>query len=662
MHYKGEVSWQPGATIGPYLLEARLGVGGMGEVWRARHLQTGAPRALKVLREPDPDLHARFRREGEAMARIDHPSVVRVHEFFALGPELILALELAEGGTLSERLRAGPLDPAEAARILTQLAHGVAQVHAAGALHRDIKPDNVLFGAGGEAKLGDFGLTRLRESEEALTRTGEILGTPAYMAPEQALSGACDERTDVYGLGALLYHCLTGEPPFSGGSTLALLDAVCNRAPAAPRERAAAVPDWLSRLCLQALAKDPARRPMSAEAFADALARQQAPSRSAAPWLAAAALLGLATFAGLYAALPGQPQPTPTPTPSALAQLPAPPPPSLGPSWRPWELVEREWTAALPFATWDGPGALLLATRREGRGVLERWSPAGSAAGALQRSPLASFEFAPSHDPLCLLQRVGADVVWAHPARAPVLLRPNARPAPWRAPLRPGERVEAAARWGEERLVLVVAGPAGARRVPPTRLLALEAATGAELRSVALERRCEHLREVAAEPGGERVALAFSDAGQPIGGLHLVHLGEQVRAQRVNFPSPRSLCWRGAELLIVSNVRQRVLRLDPSQPLRAGASREVLYTAERLGGQVRRIAATASGRVVVSVISEGVSLQLFEPGSDRPTTLRPPSQMQEEPHPYPLLRLSPDGRHAAVVAPRFLWVTPLPRE
>ncbi|HBP16935.1 MAG TPA: hypothetical protein DEA08_03945, partial [Planctomycetes bacterium] len=194
------MSWQAGATVGPYLLEARLGAGGMGEVWRAHHLHTGAPRALKVLREADPDLQARFRREGEAMARIDHPAVVRVHELFAFGPELVLALELAEGGSLNERLRGGALRPEEALRIVTHLAQGLAQVHAAGALHRDIKPDNVFFGREGEAKLGDFGLTQLRGSTEALTRTGELLGTPAYMAPEQALSQTCDERTDVYGL------------------------------------------------------------------------------------------------------------------------------------------------------------------------------------------------------------------------------------------------------------------------------------------------------------------------------------------------------------------------------------------------------------------------------------------------------------------------------
>ncbi|MCO5167088.1 MAG: serine/threonine protein kinase [Planctomycetes bacterium] len=275
---------RPPRVPGHRLLE-RLGEGGMGAVWLAEDERTGARRAVKVLAAgADAELRLRFRREAEAMARVDgHPHVVRVHAA-GEGPDgCWIVMDLAEGGDLAGRLRRGPLPPDEALALGRALARALAHVHAHGVLHRDLKPANVLFDAAGAPRLVDFGLATVAGAER-LTRTGAVLGTPVYMAPEQALGRPSDERADVYGLGAVLYHALTGRPPVPQGALVAVLADVVERRPTPPSAVAPATAPALAAAVMRALAKAPEERFPSAAAFADALegGAAAAPSRPAA--------------------------------------------------------------------------------------------------------------------------------------------------------------------------------------------------------------------------------------------------------------------------------------------------------------------------------------------------------------------------------------------
>ncbi|MBX3469698.1 MAG: SUMF1/EgtB/PvdO family nonheme iron enzyme [Planctomycetes bacterium] len=268
------VELEPGDEVGGYRIERLLGRGGMGAVYAGVDPRTDAHVAIKVLAAVDGQARARFRREGVAQAAVDrHPNVLRVLGAGEQDGAPFLVMELAEGGDLAARLRAGPLPPREAARVVADLARGLAHVHRAGILHRDLKPQNVLFDAAGTPRLVDFGIARV-QGEEALTRTGDLVGTPAYMAPEQA-DGArrsIDERTDVYGLGAVLYHAVTGRPPFEGGAAQTIR-AVLMEAPTPPSEVVAGLSPDVDRVVLKALAKDPADRYPTAQALAQDLER-----------------------------------------------------------------------------------------------------------------------------------------------------------------------------------------------------------------------------------------------------------------------------------------------------------------------------------------------------------------------------------------------------
>ena len=284
--------------IGRFRVLAELGRGGMGVVYRALDPSSGREVALKVLTAlADPEERLRFAREAETARAIDHPHVLRVLEVGQEGARPFLVTELAPAGSLAERLRQAPLPPGEAARVVAQVARGLAAAHAAGALHRDLKPANVLFAGDGRALLADFGLAR-RLRDESLTATGTILGTPGYMAPEQARGERADARSDVHGLGALLYATLAGEPPFKGRSLLETLAAVVNDPPPTPP----GAPPPLAALTRRCLAKDPSARYPSAEAVALALEETRARGRSL-PRLAGLALcalgLGLAGWAAL---------------------------------------------------------------------------------------------------------------------------------------------------------------------------------------------------------------------------------------------------------------------------------------------------------------------------------------------------------------------------
>jgi serine/threonine-protein kinase len=258
-------------TIGGYTLLEKLGEGGMGAVWLALDPRTGARRALKVLTTTDPELRLRFAREGEAMARVDgHANLLRVHSAGEDRGRAYLIMDVAAGGTLAQRLRDGRLPPEEVVALGRTLAGALAHVHARGVLHRDLKPSNVLFDEAGAPKLADFGLARPVD-HSSLTASGTILGTPAYMAPEQADGRTVDARADVYALGAVLYHATTGRPPHAGGTAMAVLAKVLTTDPPTPRSLVPGLPPALDGVLRRAMARDPAARFQTAAALAEAL-------------------------------------------------------------------------------------------------------------------------------------------------------------------------------------------------------------------------------------------------------------------------------------------------------------------------------------------------------------------------------------------------------
>jgi hypothetical protein len=261
-----------------YEVEAVLGQGGVGVVFRARDLRLGRPVALKMLLAgvyAGPTALARFQREAEAAAGLCHPNIVQIYEVGDHEGRPYFTMELVEGGSLAQKLTPTPQPVRWAAELVASLADAVAVAHSAGIVHRDLKPANVLLAADGTPKIGDFGLARRLEGEDRLTYTGTAVGTPSYMAPEQASgnAGLIGPATDVYGLGAVLYELLTGHPPFRGGTALETSRQVISDEPVRPSRLNPRVPRDLESVCLKCLQKDPQRRYSSAAALADDLRR-----------------------------------------------------------------------------------------------------------------------------------------------------------------------------------------------------------------------------------------------------------------------------------------------------------------------------------------------------------------------------------------------------
>jgi serine/threonine protein kinase/WD40 repeat protein len=259
-----------------YEVLGELGRGGMGVVYKARQVGLDRLVALKVvLAGAHAEELARFRREAEAIARLHHPNVVRIYEVGEHAGLPYFAMELCEGGSLAQRLAGGPLPPAEAARLTATLARAVQAAHEAGVIHRDLKPGNVLLAADRTPRVTDFGLAKRLDDVTGLTATGVVLGTPSYMAPEQASGQAkqVGSAADVHALGAVLYACLTGRPPFQAATPLDTILQVLSDPPVPPSRLRAQVPPRLEAICLKCLEKDPRQRYPSAAALADDLER-----------------------------------------------------------------------------------------------------------------------------------------------------------------------------------------------------------------------------------------------------------------------------------------------------------------------------------------------------------------------------------------------------
>ncbi len=316
-------------TLGELVIERELARGGMGVVFAARHPQLGRRVAVKLMQldapEGDPR-RERFAIEARAAARLRHPNIVGIHSVGEADGRPYLVMDLIEGPSLKDIVQEqGRLAPREAAQLCLQLANALAYAHRHAILHRDLKPANILLDPEGAPIITDFGLAKEVKApeEHGLTHSGQIMGTPAYMPPEQADGRleAVDRRADIYSLGATLYELLTGQPPFSGPTVMNILHAVLTHEPQAPRKLAPHLDADLETICLKCLEKEPGARYDSAQRLADDLqrylagepiaARRASPGERAVKWLrrnrrlatslAATVVIALLVIAGLSA-------------------------------------------------------------------------------------------------------------------------------------------------------------------------------------------------------------------------------------------------------------------------------------------------------------------------------------------------------------------------
>jgi eukaryotic-like serine/threonine-protein kinase len=322
---------------GRYRLDEVIGRGGMSTVYRGTDLSLDREVAVKValdpLAEENPVYVARFKREARAAAALSHPGVVTVYDAGADGPTRYIVMELVDGQSLAELLREEPdhrLEPARAARIAEEIADTLAAAHAAGVVHRDIKPGNVMITRDDRVKVLDFGIARTADGV-TLTQAASVLGTAPYMAPEQAMGNPADARSDIYSLGCVLYEMLTGRPPFIADLPEAVLHQQVRVQPKPPSERNPAVPPALNALVLEMLAKRPEDRPQTAAAVRDRLAAflsgdPTAPTTPIAPVVLPPPTEPPATEATVAMTPPVVPSPIAPPDPTAGTQALPPTP------------------------------------------------------------------------------------------------------------------------------------------------------------------------------------------------------------------------------------------------------------------------------------------------------------------------------------------------
>jgi WD40 repeat protein/predicted Ser/Thr protein kinase len=264
--------------LGDYELIEEIARGGMGVVYKARQLSLGRIVAVKVvLHGPfsSPEFVQRFQKEAEVVAGLHHPNIVAIYEIGQQESDHYFSMEYIEGKNLADAVRDHPLPARRAAAYLKSIAEAVDYAHQRGILHRDLKPSNVLLDVFDRPRVTDFGLAKLLNSDVELTTTGQVLGSPSHISPEQAAGqlGAAAPAGDIYSLGAVLYHLVTGRPPFQGDGVTEILLQVQNNEPVAPRQLNPGVPVDLETICLKCLRKEPARRYGSARALAEDLAR-----------------------------------------------------------------------------------------------------------------------------------------------------------------------------------------------------------------------------------------------------------------------------------------------------------------------------------------------------------------------------------------------------
>lgn len=268
---------QIASTVGPYEVLDRLGSGGMGQVYRAR-LPGEGPAALAIKIVPLQQAsrrsaqRQRFLREAQTATRLRHPHILPVYDYGESNGQLYLVMKLVEGGTLADRIAQGPLPPSEIAAILTQIAGALDYAHARGVIHRDIKPQNILFDTGGDAYLSDFGVAQL-DPRVGAEGTAIFVGTAAYASPEQCRGEELTSSSDLYALGVLTFEMLTGVLPFRGATVLAIMHQHLHEPPPDPCPLRPELPPAAGEVIRKALAKRPSARYRSAASFSGALTR-----------------------------------------------------------------------------------------------------------------------------------------------------------------------------------------------------------------------------------------------------------------------------------------------------------------------------------------------------------------------------------------------------
>jgi serine/threonine protein kinase len=274
-----------GEMFGRYELIQELGRGGMGVVWKARDVELDRFVAIKLILPGHVESEVgvrRFQVEARSAARLDHPGIVTVHDFGERDGKYYLCMAYVEGISLAARLAKGALPPSEAANMVREIAEAIQHAHERGVVHRDLKPQNILLTKAGSPRVSDFGLARRTDLEEGITASGQVLGTPTYMSPEQAAGKPIGPPTDIYALGAIFYYALAGRPLFEGTNVLEIIRRVSEGRLKPLRAANPAVPPALEAICNKCLAKEPLQRYKSAGELAAALGRAVRPQESSA--------------------------------------------------------------------------------------------------------------------------------------------------------------------------------------------------------------------------------------------------------------------------------------------------------------------------------------------------------------------------------------------
>jgi serine/threonine-protein kinase len=348
-----------GTSLGAYVITARIGRGGMASVYQAHHPALDRDVAIKVLWDSLADQAGfleRFRREARAASRLRHPNILTVYDFGEDGGIAYMVTELLPGGTLADRL-GSTLSFTEALRVVRAIGSALDAAHAAGLIHRDVKPSNILFTRDGEPVLADFGIARLVEAEEQLTVQGSLIGTPHYMAPEMASGGEVGPLADLYSLGVVLYEMLAGEPPFPRPTPIAVIRAHVHEPPPPLSLRSPPLPEEIDAVVSRALSKDPRRRYRSGAALAAAFEEAMLAGEPPTP------------RPGVHSTLPGWHPEVNRPEPAATVGMP------------PWQEERERPGPAGPYGAYDAVIPAPPGTQQAVPfGHTDRWPPAAPAA------------------------------------------------------------------------------------------------------------------------------------------------------------------------------------------------------------------------------------------------------------------------------------------
>jgi serine/threonine protein kinase len=355
------MSFEIGSTIGDYQIVQVLGAGGMGKVYKVRNVISDRVEAMKVLLPNlagDPELADRFIREIKVQASLDHPNIAALHTAQRVDNQLLMIMEFVEGTTIDSMLKARKLTLRESVDYASQVLAALAYAHGHGVIHRDIKPPNMMLTNAGVVKLMDFGIAKIK-ADRHLTQTGRTVGSLYYMSPEQIEgSEALDPRSDLYSLGVSLYEMATGARPFQGDSDFSIMSAHMQQTPLPPIQYNPYLPKALNDIILMSIAKDPARRFQTGDAFRGALLNvlTDLPDTAAADddKTVVRTIIAPAIPTGTPMAMPAQPRPAPLPPPPVAAPMPPAPPP-IPPPAIPQPVAAAPFPAPAPVAYYAPP-------------------------------------------------------------------------------------------------------------------------------------------------------------------------------------------------------------------------------------------------------------------------------------------------------------------